>query len=198
MSDSPALAVPDDSKPVDRLADVSVPGGVVEGVKPLKQLEGRAITFKAPAMYTGESLPPSKRAAIKGMWAMNYSIADMVKAEKVSKNTIKAFILNEAHKDSELTDSIRKHLAGQWFMVGTRALHAITPEKLKSSSAPQLAIVASIATEKARLCEGLSTGRIEIDLTDPDLDAQIAQKESELSAWRSGQLVNAQASESQP
>ena len=186
MEDSPAL----EAQALDIQEVVKAPA--------VRMVEGRPVTFGMPVTHTGETVPASKRASVFAMWAMGYTMADIMKAEKLSRNTIKALILNDAHKDSSLTDTIRKNLAGQWYLTGTRALHSITSEKLKSSSAPQLAIVASIATEKARLCEGLSTGRMEIDLTDPDLDAQIAQKESELSAWRSGQLVNAQASESQP
>lgn len=164
-----------------------------DGAVAVKVVEGRAVTFSKPDTYSGVRVPPSKRASIFAMWSMGYTLVDISKAEKISRNTIKAVILDGAHKDSSLTDQIRKNLAGQWYLVGTRALHSITPEKLKSSSAPQLAIVGSIATEKARLCEGLSTGRMEIDLADPDLDAQIAKAEAELQAWRSGKLVNAEA-----
>lgn len=67
----------------------------------------------------------------------------------------------------------KKDLPAKLYEIAELAVLAITPEKLKAASAPQLVTTAAIAIDKARLMEGLSTENMDIRAVVPKIEEQL-------------------------
>lgn len=131
--------------------------------------------------------------ALKEMGHSDTEIATRLKG-KVSRTSIH-FLSKAEIYNPEVVERIKKYAASHWWLIKHNALMAITPEKLEESSALQLATIAGISTEKARLIEGDSTSNVHlINQTDQELENDITRLEYEL-AQVNGETVAVQKSD---
>jgi len=182
--------VPDASQDVPPAVEPSKDVPVVP-LKPLKPLEA----VKKEKRYTGDRIAPARAYAIRALVDSGYSKKEICKREHVSINTVRA-IQNSNRFDPARVDSIKQNLAAKWYQTADSAIDNIDATKLKQSSALQLATVAAISTDKARLIEGKATSRTEyMNVEDQAVNDEIARLEGELGAWERGDIVNTEGSE---
>ncbi len=144
----------------------------------------------------GRKLSISKRATIHALYSMGVPKAQIAREEKIARNTVYGVLLEEDYNDKVIAQ-IKKNFAASWYVNGKRALQHITNEKLDKSNAFQLTTIGAISIDKARLCEGLATVRVDfVGEHDPELDAKIEGLEGELEGWKSGKTVNVEPLES--
>ncbi len=154
-----------------------------------------AAVKKYKKRFTGERMAPARAYAIRALADSGYSKTEICKREHISLNTIKAIQKSDKF-DPARVDRIKHNLAAKWYQTADSAIDNIDATKLKASSALQLATVAAISTDKARLIEGKATSRTEyLDVADVALNDEIARLESELGGWKDGTIVNTVGSE---
>jgi len=146
---------------------------------------------------TGERMAPARAYAIRALVESGFNKREICKREHVSINTVNA-IKNSPRFDPQRVDRIKQNLSAQWYDTGHRALNEISDQKLSESSALQLATVAAISTDKARLIEGKSTSRTEyVNAEDQAVNDEIARLEAEVGKWERGEVLNTEGLESE-
>ena len=110
---------------------------------------------------------PTRAAQILALYKVGFSRADISRAWGIIPQTVDD-VRKRYDPDSSLVlpPSVGKIiLAHHWTATAARALAHITPDKLETASAPALATVAGIATDKAlRLRESIAQDQIRDDV----------------------------------
>lgn len=152
-------------------------------VRPLERKEGKApgrpSEGKNSRKVNGSKTSVATKQAIIALSRGNATNAEIQRRLHVGPSTVQTVLTAQAKwEDAKTVESIRKGNAAFWWVTSRRALESITDEKLSKSSALQVATIAAISTDKARLSEGLPTVRIEYQgQEDEALQARIAQLE---------------------
>lgn len=111
----------------------------------------------------GKRLSPSHKLAIKAEAIVTGdSVNAIAVRNQLHPDTVKAIIEDSrvAVLKPDQLDILKASMIGSWHLTGKRALSAITDDKLEQASALQLATVAGISTDKARLMEDKSTSNV--------------------------------------
>jgi hypothetical protein len=179
-----------------------------------KSLDSKSLDSKAlgasgsGAKYrraSGKRTSPERIAVILALRRAGVDVRTIAKTLHCSTETVcaisngktvgegKPLAVDVTKFDPAQAESVKKTLAARWYGITKGALEHITDEKLGSANALQLATVAAIGTDKARLCEGLSTVRVEFQgREDEDLEREVEQLTATLAAWEAGKIQNAQ------
>lgn len=162
-------------------------------VKPAVKPSGEKVK-KAYRKHTGKHISNGVKASIIALERGNVSHAEIQRRLHVSPSTIQAVLTAQASfRDEKTVEAVRKGIKNFWWVTAQRGLESITDEKLSKSSALQLGTLAAMATDKARLSEGLPTVRIEYaGQEDEALQARIAQLEGELAQSEGYKVVQAE------
>jgi len=103
------------------------------------------------------------------------TIRDLAESEGISVQGIYN-IVNDSEVRALLSPNVeqtKKHLPGMFYRLTTRAIEAISDEKLSKSNAVQLSQIATFSHNNARLAAGLSTDNITVRELVPRLVLQL-------------------------
>jgi hypothetical protein len=173
------------------------PGEAIEPVQPASKPLGRASrnASKPKKRYTASRISNGVKASIVALERGNVSRREISRRLHVGPATVQAVLTAQAaFRDEKTVEAVRKGIKNFWWVTAQRGLESITDEKLSKSSALQLGTLAAMATDKARLSEGLPTVRIEYQgQEDEALQARIAQLEGELAQSDGYKVVQAES-----
>lgn len=191
-SGPPFVSMPLDGDPKISAGESVDPGQPAS--KPLERKDGQSVKKASYRKHTASKVSAATKQAIIALSRGNETQAEIIKRLHVSPSTVQAVLTAQAKwEDSKTVETIRKGNAAFWWVTSRRALESITDEKLVRSSALQLGTLAAMATDKARLSEGLPTVRIEYQgQEDEALQARIAQLEGVLAQSDGYKVIQAE------
>jgi hypothetical protein len=132
----------------------------------------------------GKGIGEERSALIQALHSMGVPKSVIADKLDLSRTTVH-FIAEAGINNPELVEQVKKRMSAKWWLLASNAVSAITAEKLMDSSAAQLAMVAGIATDKARLIDGEPTAFIGfIDKSDGEIQAEIDDRVKRLAALR--------------
>lgn len=108
----------------------------------------------------GNRLNHIEKVAIKSLLSIGKSGYSISKETGISQATIGLIRKDPTILPQHQVDAIKKGLTGNLYNTAHRAIETIDQEKLNQASALQLATVAGITIEKARLMENQSTSNV--------------------------------------
>jgi hypothetical protein len=153
-------------------------------------LEAQTKSAKHYREPNGKNTPPSKIAAVLALSSLGMSQNAIAKVEKMSPQTVAVLVKQGDQHNPALVERIKKSLAAHWYVTAERGLQHITDDKLENSSAAQLAVISSIATEKALLADGKATARMEfVGMADQALQEEIMALESQVAAMKKNAIT---------
>lgn len=121
-------------------------------------------------------IPAGKAISIRAMLDDGFSYKKIMQELGVCAEVI-ATVKKSEVLDEDYLERTKSRLTQKYYHLADSTLDFITPEKLESSSAPQLMTVSAIAFDKARLSDGLSTE----NLTFRNLATQISDDRHKIS-----------------